>query len=392
MMRVALIAYTILSVDARLLRYVSALEEARIKTDVFVLNEDTSRFNDYQYINIIAVGNKYSGANRLRYVFSYVLFFLKVFTLLSWRHLFKHKYDVVHTNNLPDFIVFSALIPKISGSLIIHDIHDLMPEVYLVKAGKRGFYYKLMLILEGMAARFADILIFTQQFHREMVLSRHHLQGKPAEVILNCADPSAFKPIDLSNMIFSPQMDFTFVYHGTLAERLGVDNVIRAMQKVVQQLPSVRLRVLGEGDFLETLVRLAEELNVAKNVSFSKRWIPSSEIPKILSQCHAGVLGTKKKNQEYGNYMLPVKLMEYAALGLPTVCPRLKEIEAYFDEEMLLYYEPDDIDDLAEKMLRLASNRQLWQQYHREILRFTRVYNWPTEERHYVNLLHCRRY
>ncbi len=46
--------------------------------------------------------------------------------------------------------------------------------------------------------------------------------------------------------------------------------------------------------------------------------------------------------------MLPVKLVEYVSLGIPAVVPRLKTIEHYFSDDMVTYYEPDDVQSLAD--------------------------------------------
>ena len=51
--------------------------------------------------------------------------------------------------------------------------------------------------------------------------------------------------------------------------------------------------------------------------------------------------------------MLPVKLLEYVSLGIPAVVPRLKTIEHYFSDDMVAYYEPEDVESLADAIYRL---------------------------------------
>ena len=41
--------------------------------------------------------------------------------------------------------------------------------------------------------------------------------------------------------------------------------------------------------------------------------------------------------------MLPVKLMEYIGLGIPVIVPRRKTIQYYFSEDMVSYFEPENI-------------------------------------------------
>ena len=38
---------------------------------------------------------------------------------------------------MPDFLIFTAVIPKLLGAKVVLDMHDLMPEVYMAKYGPR---------------------------------------------------------------------------------------------------------------------------------------------------------------------------------------------------------------------------------------------------------------
>ncbi len=51
--------------------------------------------------------------------------------------------------------------------------------------------------------------------------------------------------------------------------------------------------------------------------------------------------------------MFPVKLLEYVYLGLPVIAPRLEIIQRYFEEEMLLFYDPEDVNEMSLKILEL---------------------------------------
>lgn len=57
--------------------------------------------------------------------------------------------------------------------------------------------------------------------------------------------------------------------------------------------------------------------------------------------------------------MLPVKLLEYVALGIPAVVPRLEAIGHYFTDDMVMYYEPEDVESLANAILRLHGDATL---------------------------------
>jgi len=78
-------------------------------------------------IHRLALGRKRWG--RFSQFFEYIAFAFLAFLKVTILHI-KNRFDVVQAHNLPDFLVFSAIIPRLTGSRIILDIHDLMPEFY----------------------------------------------------------------------------------------------------------------------------------------------------------------------------------------------------------------------------------------------------------------------
>jgi glycosyltransferase involved in cell wall biosynthesis len=118
----------------------------------------------------------------------YLAFFVLASITLAWRHLRK-PYDVIQIHNLPDFLVFVALIPKLLGSRVILDLHDLMPEFFQSRFG--GSFGRsltgLVLLQEKLSCKFADHVITVTELWRQTLISR----GVPAEqcsVVMNLAD------------------------------------------------------------------------------------------------------------------------------------------------------------------------------------------------------------
>ena len=67
--------------------------------------------------------------------------------LLSWRVLFRHGFDVIHACNPPDNIFLVGGFFKIFlGKKFLFDHHDINPELYEAKFGRRDFFYKIMLL------------------------------------------------------------------------------------------------------------------------------------------------------------------------------------------------------------------------------------------------------
>jgi glycosyltransferase involved in cell wall biosynthesis len=87
--------------------------------------------------------------------------------------------------------------------------------------------------------------------------------------------------------------------------------------------------------------------------------------------------------------MLPVKMLEYVALEIPVVVPRLKAIQYYFSEEMVSYFKPEDSDSLASAIFALYQNRKKRETQASLARRFLERFNWEIHQRDFLALYNC---
>ena len=106
------------------------------------------------------------------------------------------------------------------------------------------------------------------------------------------------------------------------------------------------------------------------------------ELPPRLARMHVGVVGNRRSLA--GDLMLPVKLMEYAALGIPAVAPRLRTIDHYFDEDMVAYFEPGNVASLADAIHRLYADPGLRRAQAAAAGRFLDEHGWSMQGARYV--------
>jgi glycosyltransferase involved in cell wall biosynthesis len=90
---------------------------------------------------------------------------------------------------------------------------------------------------------------------------------------------------------------------------------------------------------------------MGETIAFNPKGVPLKDLPQQLSSMDLGVVGNRRSAA--CDLMLPVKLLEYVSLGIPTVVPRLRTIEHYFSEQMVTYYEPDDVESLSDAIFRM---------------------------------------
>ena len=66
--------------------------------------------------------------------------------VLAWRAYFKVGFDVIQACNPPDTIfLIAGFFRALLGTRFVFDHHDINPELYEAKFGKRGFFHKLLL-------------------------------------------------------------------------------------------------------------------------------------------------------------------------------------------------------------------------------------------------------
>jgi glycosyltransferase involved in cell wall biosynthesis len=317
---------------------------------------------------------KYRGKSHAAYVMSYVRF-LSAAAAAFLRPQPWGRPDVVHVHNLPDFLVFAGLVPRIRGAKVVLDIHDSIPETFASKFSDGAVRWKALCLEERLSVLVAHRVICVNHPQRDTLVAR----GLPASktfVSMNVPDPRIFTAQGGERAV-RERGPLNLVYHGTMVERLGVDLLIQAVHRLRGRIPDLQLHLWGGGDDLDGFRALAERLNVLDSVHFRPEGYPLEQLPARLDAMDIGVLGNRRTVA--GELMLPVKLLEYVALGIPAVVPQLKTISYYFADDMVSYYEPDNVDSMADAIYRLHCRPDLGRDQARKAEGFLRDHGWERQ-------------
>lgn len=317
---------------------------------------------------------------KLRY---YINFLFTAAYRLTRLHLQKH-YDTIQVHNLPDFLVFCAVIPKLFGTPVILDLHDLMPEFYTGRFGReKSLPARLIRLQERLACRFADHVITVSEHWRQALIKRG-VTEKKCSVVMNVADESIFFPQAQSPDQLHGKDGFRLIYHGAIVERYGLDLAIQAVDKVRNDIPGIHLTLIGFGEYLPHLARMVAVLGVSQHVTFADS-VLAEALPGIICSSHLGIV--PYHNDVFTDGLLPTKLMEYAALGMPAIAARTTAIQAYFSDANTEFFEPGDVDDLARCILMLYRNPDRMAELARGSVKFNQRYNWAQVSEAYVSLV-----
>ena len=351
-----MIAYTNYAIDARVRREAETLAAQGFHVRCLTTQNGPERTSfELNGVEVRELSvQKYRGKSTRAYVGSY-LAFLAHSTAACLRLLARGELDVLHVHNIPDFLVFAGLVPRLAGSKVVLDVHDSVPETFATKFAAGGAIQAALRFEERVSALVAHRVICVNHPQRETLVSRG-IPTRKTFISMNVPDPSIFARPPARARRRQSGDGFNLVYHGTMARRLGVDLIIRAVAELKSRVPGIRLHLWGHGDDLPFFQQLAADLGLGDQVRFNPKGFPLGELPGQLAAMDLGDVGNRRNAAT--DLMLPVKLMEYASQGIPAVVPRLKTIEYYFADDMVGYYEPDDVASLADAIERLYRDPQ----------------------------------
>lgn len=385
-MNIALVVYSHYSRDARVRRYVESLAREGHQVDVISLCENYAPSEKNIHLFMLPLNRTRRG--KVWYIIEYVLFFLYSFLILSIQSLIK-GYKVVHINNMPDFLVFSAIIPKLIGSKVILDMHDPMPELYMSKfhAGEKNVSVRFLKFAEKLSLHFAHQVLTANPEFKRIFLSRDDIQEDKIEVILNCPDTRIFKPITNQQLAINNQQ-FTLLYMGTVDERFGLDIAIEAIPSLIQRIPNLRFIIIpkidDEGKCFQRLRGLVKERNLVNYVIFKKP-VVLEVIAEELEQIDLGVV--LAKNGVFTDNIFPVKLLEFIQMGIPVIATKTKILSKYFTSNDIYFLTQNTPSEFSKAVIDLYNNQKLRKKLSRSAKKYLKVYNWEKEKKKYLALV-----
>jgi glycosyltransferase involved in cell wall biosynthesis len=382
--RVCIIVQNYFEIAPRARSEARCLVEHGYSVDVIALRMRDHRQTEYDLdgTHVVTVPLSKKRAGKWRYVLEYLVFFLMAALLVTWR-MIRCRYDVIQVCNLPDFLVFAALIPKLMGAKVVFDMFEIMPEFYMTKYDVRQEHpiIRMLKWQEKLCTRFADQVIVINDPIKELLVARGVTPDK-VTVVTNSADDSLFTGEQFASHDRADGR-FIMMYHGTLTPLYGLDIALRAFASVRPLLSTAEFWILGDGPERSRLESIAQENGLDEKVKFIGV-VPQQDIPKWLTQCDVGVLATRQ--DQFLDFSFSSKLPEYIVMGKPVIMSRLKTIRYYFSEQALAFFKPHNEADLAKRMVELFENPKRRGELVRQAQREYAKIDWSVMNRRYLNL------
>jgi glycosyltransferase involved in cell wall biosynthesis len=313
----------------------------------------TARYQCLEGIHIHRHPLPLEARGALGYVLEYgcSLFWQLVLSLKVYR---RHGFDAIQACNPPDNIfLIGALYKAIARKRFLFDHHDINPELYEAKFGRRGLLYWLVRLCERLTFLTADVSIATNESYRRIALERGRMP--PEKVFVVRSGPS------LERLRILPPVprlkrgrQYLVGYVGVMGAQEGIPYLIEAARYIVRELgrEDVHFVLVGGGPALDEMRRLTLERGLDAHVEFLGR-VPDEQLLEVLNT--ADVCVNCDEVNPMNDKSTMNKIMEYMALGKPIVQFELTE-GRFSAREASLYAKPNDARDFAAKIVTLLDD------------------------------------
>jgi Glycosyl transferases group 1/Glycosyl transferase 4-like len=233
---------------------------------------------------------------------------------LIWR---VRGFDVIQGCNPPDLVFLLALWYRLWGVRYMFDHHDVCPELFEAKFGKRGLLYKIMLVWERLTFATASVSIATNDSFKAIAQRRGRMDPQDVFVVRSAPQIENFKimPVDPAHKNGAATL---MGYVGVIGQQEGMDLLAIAADHLIRVLgkTDVHFVIIGFGSHLEEVKRDVAARGLSSHFTFTGALFGQAMLA-VLNSIDIGVSPDPKNTMNDISTMN--KVMEYMTLEKPVV-------------------------------------------------------------------------
>jgi len=272
---------------------------------------------------------------------------------LAFRVRRERGIDVLHGCNPPDLIFLVAWVLRPFGVRYLFDHHDICPELYEAKFGRRGFFWRVMMLWEWLTFKTALVSIATNESYAEIARERGGM--RPEDVFVVRSGPKIEKlEIRPPKPELKKGAKYLIGYVGVIGQQEGLDLLIDAAAHLTGPLgrDDVHFGIVGGGPALDEIQAAVKARGLERFFTFTGR-APDDLLLDMLNT--ADLCVNPDRVSRMNDLSTMNKIMEYMTLAKPIVQFELKEGRASAGEASL-YAAPNDTTDFAMKIAQLLDD------------------------------------
>ena len=244
--------------------------------------------------------------------------------------------------------------------------HDLIPWIY---DKNRSFIWK-----HNMAGlKKADRIITISKFSKNDIIKYLGYPEKKIHVIPNGVDHNSYYKNRNKNVLKKLNIELNekiILYVGSEQPRQNVDVIIKSFAKLKKQLNNVKLLKIGVPQFngaREKNLKLIKDLNLHSDVIFTG-YVREEDLPKYYNAADLLVYPCA-----YAGFGLPP--LEAMACSTPVITSNTTSLPEVVGDAGIMV-NPDDINELADKMYEVLTNNGLAEDMAKNGLKRAKMFNW----------------
>jgi glycosyltransferase involved in cell wall biosynthesis len=382
--RVAIVVHAIFPGDPRVRRQSDALMDAGYEVDVIALRQPGEAAEERDgALRIVRQPINRSFVGFAGHIAEYVAFTAMAALTLAREHR-SRRYDLVQVATVPDFLSFAAIPERLAGVPLLLDLHEDMPEFF-----RDRFTHPLvrpLLPIVDVATRasaaLADRLITVHEPLRQLSIARG-VAPERISVVMNGADGRLFDPERYGRRPFMADGELRLIHHSNLQRIYGLDRAIHGLALLPPRL-RWRLDVYGDGPWRDPIERAVAESRTADRVTLHGR-VSIDDLPAFLAAADIGLVPSLK--EPYLEYSLSTKLLELAAMGVPTIASDLATFRHHFTDAALHYVPGGQPAAVARAVEALVGDPAATVAMGEEARRQAEPYGWEAQRDRYVALV-----
>ncbi len=382
--RVALVVHAIYPGDPRIRRQSDALVEAGYEVDVICLRQrGEAEVETDGALRIVRLPVNRSFVGFAGHLAEYVAFT----AMVAWRLAREHRtrrYDLVQVATVPDFLAFAVLPEKLGRVPLLLDLHEDMPEFFRDRFASPILRPLLPLVTASTraAAALADELITVHEPLRDLSIARG-VDPDRISVVMNSADGRLFDPARHERRPFMADGTLRLIHHSNFQRIYGLDVAIDGLSRLPAGL-DWRLDVYGDGPWRPQIEAAIGRTATDARVTLHGR-VPMDDLPGLLAGADIGLVPSLP--EPYLEYSLSTKLLEYAAMGVPTIASDLATFRHHFTDAALRLVPGNDPDAIREAVESLVADPAGTVEMGLEARRQAAAYDWEVQKGRYLRIV-----
>ncbi len=274
---------------------------------------------------------------------------------LTIRAIKKFNPDVIHTNDIASLGIEALLCAKVLKKPLVGTDHTPMVEFLKYSPIKGNFVQKTVSKFDAWYYNQCDFVsspcnaIFEELKKYGFSKPKHRALSNPINV-------EKFKPVKNKWPLKKKfgLFDYSLLYMGRVAEEKKIAVTLKAVSALVKKIPKIGFVIAGTGSQVDELKALAKSLGIEKHVKFFGYFKNIDDIVDLYNGSDLFVIPSVAETQS-------IVMMQAMACKVPVIAARAWGLAEYVNKDNGLLVEPNNSNELSEKILYLYQNQKVSQ-------------------------------